>query len=494
MKVHSSALRPDPRRWLALIVVCFGQLMIVLDSTIVNVALPSIQRDLHFSQADLTWVVNAYLITYGSLLLLAGRAGDLVGRKRVFLAGVVVFTAASVLSGFAQSPTELVLARFLQGAGGALSAGVILALIVTRFPKPVERAQAMSIFTFVIAGGGSLGLLAGGLLTESINWHWIFFINLPIGLATFIAGVRLIDETDGLGIGRGVDVTGSILVTAAMVLGVYAIVTAATFGWTSPHTLGFGGAAAGLMAAFLVFESRLENPILPLRILRLRSLTGASAVRAMLATGMFTTFFLGALYLQHVKGYTALGTGLAFLPSTVTLGVLSTGITARLMRTFGPRALLIPGLATISVSLALMATADPHAGYFPGIFGSYLLFGIGAGMSFMPLMTIMMAEVPMADAGVASGVANVTMQVGAALGLAALGTISADHSRSLVAQGASVVSALTGGYQLGFAIAAVCVATALLLVVVVLRSPDRVRAQQPITNSEPANEDESEAA
>ncbi len=247
MKIHSSALRPDRRRWLALIVVCFGQLMIVLDSTIVNVALPSIQRDLHFSQADLTWVVNAYLITYGSLLLLAGRAGDLIGRKRVFLAGVVVFTVASVLSGFAQSPTELVVARFLQGAGGALSAGVILALIVTGFPKPVERAQAMSIFTFVIAGGGSIGLLAGGLLTESINWHWIFFINLPIGLATFVAGVRLIDETEGIGIGRGVDVIGSILVTAAMVLGVYAIVTAATFGWTSDHTVGFASAAIFLL-------------------------------------------------------------------------------------------------------------------------------------------------------------------------------------------------------------------------------------------------------
>ena len=494
MKIHPSALRPDPRRWLALVVVCFGQLMIVLDSTIVNVALPAIQRDLHFTQANLTWVVNGYLIAYGSLLLLAGRAGDLIGRKRVFLAGVAVFTVASGLDGLAFDSTTLIAARLLQGIGGAMSAGVILALIVTGFPKPVERAQAMSIFTFVIAGGGSLGLLAGGLLTESINWHWIFFINLPIGLATFVAGVRLIDETDGIGIGRGVDVTGSIMVTAAMVLGVYAIVTAATFGWTSPHTLGFGGAAAGLMVGFLVFESRLENPILPLRILRLRSLTGASAVRAMLATGMFTTFFLGALYLQHVKGYTALGTGLAFLPSTIALGVLSTGITARLMRTFGPRALLMPGLATITVALALMATADSGAGYFPGIFGSYLLFGIGAGMSFMPLMTIMMAEVPMADAGVASGVANVSMQVGAALGLAALGTISADHSRSLAAQGASVVSALTGGYQLGFAIAAVCVATALVLVVVVLRSPVRVRVERPMTNPEPANEDESEAA
>src|SRR5713226_2839933 len=494
MKIHSSALRPDPRRWLALIVVCFGQLMIVLDSTIVNVALPSIQRDLHFSQADLTWVVNAYLITYGSLLLLAGRAGDLIGRKRVFLAGVVVFTVASVMSGFAQTPTELVIARFVQGAGGALSAGVILALIVTGFPKPVERAQAMSIFTFVIAGGGSLGLLAGGLLTESINWHWIFFINLPIGLATFVAGVRLIDETEGIGIGRGVDVIGSILVTAAMVLGVYAIVTAATFGWTSDHTVGFASAAVFLLVVFFWLEARLANPILPLRILQLRSLTGASAVRAMLATGMFTTFFLGALYLQHVKGYSSLGTGLAFLPSTVALGVLSLGITATLMRRFGPRALLIPGLVTITAALVLLSTADQNAGYFPGIFVAYLLFGIGAGMSFMPLMTIMMAEVPSADAGIASGVANVTMQVGAAFGLAALGGISADHSRAMLAQGSSLVSALTGGYQLGFAIAAASVAAGLLIVLMVLRSPRGTSARRPLTRTEPANVDQSDAA
>jgi EmrB/QacA subfamily drug resistance transporter len=497
MKVHSSAIRPpssDRRRWLALIVVCFGQLMIVLDSTIVNVALPSIQRDLHFTQADLTWVVNAYLISYGSLLLLAGRAGDLIGRKRVFLAGIVVFTAASVVSGFAHDPGSLVVARFLQGAGGALSAGVILAILVTGFPKPAERAQAMSVFTFVVAGGGSIGLLAGGLLTESINWHWIFFINLPIGVATLLAGAALIDETEGAGLRHGVDVAGSILVTAAMVLGVYAIVTAAQYGWTSTHTLGFGCAAIGLLAAFLALEARLENPILPLRILRLRSLTGASAARAMLATGMFASFFLGALYLQHVKGYSAFGTGLAFLPSTLAIGVLSTGISARLMNTFGPRALLIPGLATITFALVLLATADANATYFPGIFGGYLLFGIGAGMSFMPLMTIMMAEVPMADAGIASGVANVTMQVGAALGLAALGTISTDHSRSLSAQGQSVVSALTGGYQLGFAIAAACVATALVIVVVALRSPGRVRIQRPVTEPEAVTADESVAA
>ena len=463
------------RRWLALVVVCFGQLMIILDSTIVNVALPSIQRDLHFSQADLTWVVNSYLITYGSLLLLAGRAGDLVGRKQVFLAGVVVFTVASVLSGLAQDPVALVAARALQGVGGALSAGVIIALLVTGFPRPEERAQAMSVFTFVIAGGGSLGLLAGGVLTEAVNWHWIFFINLPIGIATLLLGWWLIEEKEGLGLRQGVDVLGSVLVTAAMMVGVYAIVTAADQGWLSAHTLGFGGAAVALLGGFFALEARIENPILPLRILRLRSLTGASAARALLATGMFSNFFLGALYLQHIRGYSAFGTGLAFIPTTLALAVLSLGITARLMRSFGPRALLIPGLITITFALALQSTADAQAGYFPNLFGSYLLFGIGAGMSFMPLLTIMMAEVPAADAGVASGVANVTMQVGAAFGLAAVGAVSADHARELVARGYSLANALAGGYQLGFSLAAASVAMGLVVVLLALRAPGRAR-------------------
>jgi EmrB/QacA subfamily drug resistance transporter len=458
--------------------------MIVLDSTIVNVALPSIQRDLHFSQSNLTWIVNGYLIAYGSFLLVAGRAGDLIGRRKVFLAGVVVFTVASVLSGLANDPATLIAARFLQGLGGALSAGVILALIVTGFPQPRERAQAMSVFTFVLAGGGSLGLLAGGLLTQMISWHWIFFINLPIGIGTLMLGWRLIEENEGIGLSKGVDVVGSILVSAAMMLGVYAIVTAADQGWGSDHTIGFGAAAIFLLVAFFWLEARLENPILPPRILRLRSLTGASAARAMVATGMFTTFFLGALYLQNVKGYTAVGTGFAFLPTTLALAALSLGITARLMRTFGPRALLIPGLVIITSALVLLSTAGQAAEYFPGIFGAYLLFGIGAGMSFMPLMTIMMADVPAADAGVASGVANVTMQVGAAFGLAALGTIATDHSRTLIAQGNSIAGALTSGYQLGFGIAAACVAIGFVIVVVVLRAPAQARPRRQAAESE----------
>ena len=473
----------DRRRWLALVVICFGQFMIVLDSTIVNVALASIQRDLHFTQADLTWVVNAYLITFGSLLLLAGRAGYLIGRKKVFLGGVVLFTAASVLCGLAQDPAALIAARFLQGAGGALSSGVILALIVTGFPGPAERAQAMSVFTFVVAGGGSIGLLAGGLLTQWVNWHWIFFINLPVGVVTFWLGSVLIDETEGIGLRQGVDIVGSVLVTAAMVLGVYSIVTAAEYGWASVHTLGFGGAAVTLLASFLVLEGRITNPIMPLRILRIRSLVGASVARAMLATGMFATFFLGTLYLQHVRGYSAIGTGLAFLPWSISLGVLSLGITARLMHRFGPRRTLIPGMVAIVAALVLMANTGQNASYFPELFGAYLLFGIGAGTSFMPLVTIAMSEVPPQDAGLASGIANVSMQISAAIGLAALGTISSGHSTALVAQGYPLSSALTGGYQLSFGIAAACVAVGLLVVLVVLR-PLGARHDAPVTGRE----------
>jgi EmrB/QacA subfamily drug resistance transporter len=475
------ALSSDRRRWLALIVICFGQFMVVLDGTIVNVALPAIQRELRFSQADLTWVVNAYLITFGSLLLLAGRAGDLIGRKKVFLAGVVLFTGASVLCGFAQGPAALVAARFLQGAGGSLSTGVILALIVTGFPRPQERAQAMSVFTFVIAGGGSIGLLAGGLLTEWINWHWIFFINLPIGIATFVLGALLIDETEGIGLRQGVDIVGSVMVTTAMVLGVYAIVTAADYGWASAHTLGFGVAALVLLASFLVLEARIANPIMPLRILRIRSLIGASVARAMLATGMFATFFLGTLYLQQVRGYSAFETGLAFMPWSIALGILSLGITANLMRRFGPRRTLIPGMAAIIGALALMANAGANASYFPELFGAYLLFGIGAGTSFMPLITIAMSEVPARDAGLASGIANVTMQISAAIGLAALGTISTDHTKALAAQGYSLPSALTAGYQLSFGIAAACVAVGLLVVLVVLRSRGGRKQDEPLS-------------
>jgi EmrB/QacA subfamily drug resistance transporter len=478
--------KSDRRRWIALVVICFGQLMIMLDATIVNVALPAIQHDLHFSQANLTWVVNAYLITFGSFVLLAGRAGDLLGRKRVFLGGVFVFTAASVLCGLAMDPVVLVVARFLQGAGGALSAGVIIALIVTGFTEPDERARAMSIFTLTIAGGGSLGLLTGGVLTQWINWHWIFFINLPIGLITLFAGRALIEDHEGLGLEEGVDVIGSILVSAALMLGVYAIVTSAQYSWASAHSFGFGGGALALLAVFVWLEARLENPILPLRILRVRSLVGASAARGMVAMGLFTTFFIGALYLQHVRGYSAFSTGVAFLPHTVALAAMSLGASAWLMRRFGPYRMLAGGLILIITALVLLAGAGPHDSYFPRLFIAFALFGIGAGTSFMPLTIIAMAEIPAADTGLASGISNLSMQVSGAIGLAAAGTIATDQTRSLVAQGQSLTNALSGGYQLTFMIATACVIVGLLVVLVVLRPSPSAKAAAPPVDLEEA--------
>jgi EmrB/QacA subfamily drug resistance transporter len=471
LRIESTRPANDRRRWIALVVVCLGQLMTILDTTIVNVALPSIQRDLNFTQANLTWVVNAYLITYGSFLLMAGRVGDLVGRKKVFLSGVVLFTAASALCGLAHDQALLIAARAVQGLGGALSSSVIVALIVTEFREPAERAQAMSIFTFVAVGGGSIGLLAGGLLTQSINWHWIFFINLPIGLIALLLGVALIDENEGIGLRHGVDVLGSVLVTGALMIGVYAIVTSSDYGWVSAHTLGLGGVAVAVLVAFLALEARLANPILPLRILRLRSLIGSSAARGVLVTGMYAAFFLGALYMEHVLGFGPVRTGAGFLPQTLVVGALSLGVTARLMRRFGPKRLLIPGLVAIVAGLALLSSAGEHSSYFPGVLAAYVLIGLGGGMSFMPLLTIAMAEVPRADAGLASGIVNVSMQVSGAIGVAALGTISADRARTLAAQGESLRSALTGGYHLGFLIAAACVAACILVVLVVLRSP-----------------------
>ena len=478
------------RRWVALVVVCLGQLMVMVDSTIVNVALPYIQRDLGFSQAGLTWVVNSYVIAYASFLLVAGRLGDLIGRRKVFLAGVFLFTVASVGSGFAQGADNLIVGRFLQGLGGSLMTGVIVAIIVTEFRQPADRAQAMSIFTLVIASGGSLGLLAGGFLTQWINWHWTFFINLPIGILTIGLGAWLIEENEGLGLSRGVDVLGAVLVTAALMLGVYGIVTAGDFGWSSQHTLAFGGAALGLLAAFVLWERRLDNPLMPLRVLTMRSLTGASAARGLVFAGMFTNFFVGALYMQHVQGFTAIQTGLGFLPTTLAIGVLSgAGISARLMARFGARSLAVGGLTVLTSGLLVLSQAGLHTTYFPMLFIAYLLLGMGAGTAFLPLLTIAMSEVAQADAGLASGFSNVTMQVGGALGLAALGTISTDHARALFAEGDPLPAALTGGYQLGFVLAAVAVVAGLAVLLTVIRSSRP--AQAPVAReSEEVQEEE----
>jgi EmrB/QacA subfamily drug resistance transporter len=462
--------RSDTGRWLALVVLCAGFLMIILDQTVVNVALPSIQSDLGFSQSSLAWVVNAYLIAFGGLLLLSGRIGDLIGRKRVFLSGLGVFTAASLLCGLSGSQVMLIAARFVQGIGGAMTSAVILGMIVTMFPEPRERMRAFGVYSFTAAAGGSIGLLAGGILTQAINWHWIFFVNLPIGVAAAVMAARLIESDRGIGLGEGADVVGAILVTAALMLGVYTIVGAADHGWSSGHTIGFGAVAIALLAAFLTRQARAARPLLPLRIFRSRSVSGANLVQALMVAGLFGMFFLGALYLQRVLRYGAVEVGLAFLPVAAVIAALSLGFSARLTSRFGARAVLLPGLVLILVGLALLTRVPVHGGYLVDLFPSMLLLGVGAGLSFPALMTLAMSEATPSDSGLASGLVNTTAQVGGALGLAVLATFSTSRTGNLLAGGQSTASALTGGYHLAFGIGAALIAAAIVLAVTVLRS------------------------
>ncbi len=460
---------PDRRRWATLMVVCLAQLMIVLDVTIVNVALPSIQRELHFTQGNLTWVVNAFLVTFGSLLLLAGRLGDLVGRKRVFLAGLTIFTAASLLCGVAPSQGALIGARFLQGIGAAAQASVILAIIITEFPEAAERARAMSAYVFVSVAGGSLGLLAGGVLTQTLNWHWVFFVNLPIGLLAFVLGQTLIRGDRGQGLEHGVDWFGSLLITASLMSAIYAIIEATSHGWGSAEVLGFGTLAAVLMTAFLTLESRIENPIMPLRILRLRGLAHASLVRGFLVTGMYSTFFLGTLYLEHVRHYSALQTGAAFLPWTITVAILSRGVTVRLVGWFGQLPVLVAGMTSAVAGLVLFSTLGPQTAFFPTVFLACFAIGLGIGTAFMPLLTIAMADVPAADAGLASGITNVSQQISGAIGLAVLSTVAATHTKSLIAAHHGHISSLIGGYHVAFLVGAAAISVGLVLALILLR-------------------------
>jgi EmrB/QacA subfamily drug resistance transporter len=468
-----SASAPSPAanrgRWATLIVVCLAQLMIVLDTTIVNVALPSVQRELHFSQGNLTWVVNAFLVTFGSLLLLAGRLGDLAGRKRVFLAGVLVFTAASALCGAATAQATLIAARFLQGVGAAAQASVILAIIITEFPEAAERARAMSAYVFVSVAGGSLGLLAGGVLTQALNWHWVFFVNLPIGAATLALGQAIIPADPGAGLHHGLDWLGSLLVTTALMSFIYAIVEATSHGWASRPVLGFGGLAAVLMAAFLTLEAHIQNPIMPLRILRLRGLVNASLVRGFLVTGMYSTFFLGTLYLEHVRHYSALQTGAAFLPWTITVAILSRGITARLVGRFGPLSVLVFGMTSAVAGLALFSTVGQHTDFFPTIFLACFAIGLGLGSAFLPLLTLATAEIPAADAGLGSGITNVAQQISGAVGLAVLSTLATNHTKTLLTTHHPLASSLIGGYHLAFLVGAASITTGIALALALLR-------------------------
>ena len=465
------------RRWLALYVLCAGVLMGVIDATIVNVALPSIKRDLGFSQSGLAWVLNAYLISFGGLLLLAGRIGDLVGQRRVFLAGLGVFTTASALCGLAPDQGVLVGARFVQGAGGAMTAAVILGMIVTMFPEPREQAKAIGVYGFVAAGGGSIGLLAGGVLTQAISWHWIFFINVPIGLATAVLAVKLIDERPGIGFGQGADIPGGVLLTVALMLGVYTILQVSSTGWGSTTTLVLGGLAAALLAAFIARQDRVANPLMPLRLFRSRQVSGANCVQALLVVGMFGMFFLGALYLQQILGYDALDVGLAFLPGTIVMGAMSLRFSGPLAMRFGPVATLVPGLVAIGAALLLFARTPEHASYVTDILPSMALLGLGAGLAFPALTMVAMSGATPSDSGLASGVVNTSLNVGGALGLAVLATSATERTHGLLAGGASVASALNSGYHLAYLISAALVAVAVVVALTVLRPRTASRTQ-----------------
>lgn len=479
ISVNTERRRPTYSRWLALVILCAGFLMIVVDGTIVNVALPSIQQDLGFAQTGLAWVVNAYLIAFAGLLLLSGRLGDLIGRKRIFITGLVIFTLASIVCGVSVSQSMLIAARFVQGIGGAVSSAVILAMIVTMFTEPGERARAMGIFAFIASAGASIGLLAGGLITQALSWHFIFFVNLPIGVATALFALRVIEPDLALGLGEGADWLGAFLVTAALMLGVYGIVQSSQYGLASLHTLGFAAVAIVLLTAFVIRQASIKNPILPLRLFRSRMLTVSNAVQGLMIVGIFGMFFLGSLDFERVLHYGPLAIGLAFLPVALTMGALSAEGTARLIMRFGSQRVLIAGQVLIAAALILLARGPVHSDYVRDLLAPMLLIGIGGGLSFPSLDMLAMADATPEDSGLASGLLNTTVQVGAALGLAVLATVSASRTSQLLSSGEGLANALSGGFHLAWAIGAALVVVSLVLATTMLW-PKKVAAGQPV--------------
>jgi EmrB/QacA subfamily drug resistance transporter len=465
-------------RWLALILLCLGDLMIVLDVTIVGVALPSIKEDLGFSDASLAWVVNAYLLTFGGFLLLGGRLGDLFGHRRLFLIGISLFTGASLACGLASSQEFLVGARAVQGIGGAVVSAVALSLIVTLFTEPAERAKAMGVFGFVAAGGGSIGVLLGGVLTDVLDWHWIFLVNLPIGVAVFALCLVLLPSSRGQAAAGRLDIAGAVTVTASLMLAVYAIVNGNAEGWTSAQTTGLLAAAAALMTLFLGIEARVRSPLMPLGLFRLRNLAIANVVGILWAAAMFAWFFLSALYLQLVLGYSPLQVGLAFLPGNLIMALFSLGLSAKLVMRFGIRAPLATGLGLAAVGLLLFARAPVDGDFVVDVLPSMILLGLGAGMAFNPVLLAAMSEVEQSEAGLASGVVNTAFMMGGALGLAVLASLADSRTGSLRASGDSPLVALTGGYHVAFLVGAVFALGAAAVGAVFLRAGATVAAPE----------------
>nr|WP_308103152.1 MFS transporter [Streptomyces sichuanensis] len=445
-------------------------LMTVLDGSIVTVAMPAIQNDLGFTPGGLSWVVNAYLIAFGSLLLLAGRLGDLIGRKRMFLAGTAVFTAASVLAGFAASPAVLIAARFLQGLGSAMASAVSLGILITLFTDSRERARAIAVFSFTGAAGASLGQVLGGILTDALDWHWIFFINLPIGLAALLTAAPALPADRGLGLRSGADVIGALLVTAGLSLGIYTVVEVEQYGWTSAHTLGLGTLSLALLGAFTLRQATARTPLMPLRIFRSRTVAGANLVQMLMVAALFSFQILVALYLQKVLGYGAASTGLAMLPAAAVIGAVSLGVSARLNARFGERRVLLAGLALLVLALGLLTRLPVHADYVTDLL-PVMLLAAGFGLALPALTTLGMSGAGEQDAGLASGLFNTTQQIGMALGVAVLSTLAASRTESLESAGHTAAASLTGGYHLAFAVGAGLLLTAAALTATLLRSP-----------------------
>jgi EmrB/QacA subfamily drug resistance transporter len=456
-------------RWLALYVLCLGDIMIVLDSTIVNVALPSIRDDLGFSQTSLAWVVNAYLLTFGGFLLLGGRLGDLYGHRRLFLIGIAVFTASSLACGLATSQTFLITARAVQGFGGAIVSVVVFSLIMIMFTEPAERAKAMGVVGFVLSGGGTAGVLLGGILTDLLSWHWIFLVNIPVGIAVFVLSVYLCPTVQAPAGERRLDIGGAVTVTGALMLAVYAIVKGNEVGWTSGQTLGILGAALILFAVFVVIEARHPAPLMPLSLFRHRNLSVANVVGVLMAAAMFAMFFFAALYLQLVLEYSPLEVGLAFLPSTLVWGASSLLLSDRLIMRFGIKPPLIGGLLFFIGGLLLFARAPVDGNYALDVLLPMLLFGLGGGITFNPLLLAAMGDVEPQDSGLASGVVNTAFMMGGALGLAVLAAIATSRTDNLTASGGAAADALVGGYHAAFMVGAIFAAVAGALAAALLR-------------------------
>ena len=463
-------------RWLALMVLCLGDLMIVLDTTIVNVALPSIRSDLGFSETSLAWVVNAYVLTFGGFMLLGGRLGDLYGRRRLFLLGITLFTSASLACGLATSQGLLIAARAIQGLGGAIVSAVALSLIMILFTETAERTKAMGVFGFVMAGGGSIGVLLGGVLTDTLDWHWIFLVNLPIGVAVTLLTLALLPADRGQGGGRQLDVAGAVTITSALILAVYAIVNGNQAGWGSGQTLGLLAGAAGLLVVFLVLESRVAAPLVPLRLFRLRNLATANVVGALWSAAMFAWFFLSALYLQLVLHYSPLQVGLAFLPANLIMGAFSLGLSARLVMRFGIKGPLVTGMSLVALGLLLFARAPVGGTLLVDVLPAMVVLGCGVGLAFNPVLLAAMSDVDPQESGLASGVANTAFMMGGALGLAVLASLAASRTGSLRSGGASAIDSLNGGYHAAFLVGALFAVAAAVIGAAFLRTPSEAGA------------------